>query len=113
MVCGVVLWLCAGTHQPPPSPSTPRVRRDGWTACEVVWWLQAHMHQPPSRVVGGAVVERRALTHQPPSFLLLSSPVLRVGWSPRGGERTAREVVCWLFAHTHQPPPTVLGGALV
>src|SRR6056297_129554 len=139
-VCAVVWWLQAHTHQPPSHMSggavvehpalthqpphvlllSQPVRRVGsfprggeWTVCAVVWWLQAHTHQPPSHMLGGAVVERRALTHQPPHVFLLSQPVRRVGSFPRGGEWTACAVVWWLSAHTHQPPSHMLGGAVV
>eukprot|EP00962_Isochrysis_galbana_P027839 scaffold8763_cov119-Isochrysis_galbana.AAC.6 len=87
MVCGVVLWPRAGTHQPPPSPSTPRAC-DGTSGRRARWcggFKPTCISRRPVRVVGGAVVERCALTHQPPKFLLLSSPVPWVGWSPRGG----------------------------
>jgi len=117
MVCEVVLWPRARMHQPPPRAP---VRRLGWsplggewTACAVVWWLYAHTHQPQSHMLGGVVVERRALTHQPPHVFLLSQPVRRVGSFPRGGEWTACEVVWWLYAHTHQPPSHMLGGVVV
>ena len=99
MVCEVVLWPRARMHQPPPRAP---VRRLGWsplggewTACAVVWWLYAHTHQPQSHMLGGVVVERRALTHQPPHVFLLSQPVRRVGSFPRGGEWTTCAVVWW------------------
>src|SRR6056297_3025268 len=64
-------------------------------------------------MLGGAVVERRALTHQPPHVFLLSQPVRRVGSFPRGGEWTTCAVVCRPLAHTHQPSSRVEGGAVV
>src|SRR6056297_1285557 len=64
-------------------------------------------------MLGGAVVERRALTHPPPHVFLLSQPVRRVGSFPRGGEWTTCAVVCRPLAHTHQPSSRVEGGAVV
>src|SRR6056297_1415860 len=121
MLGGAVVERCALTHQPPHVlPLSQPVRRVGsfprggeWTACAVVWWLSAHTHQPPSHMLGGAVVERYALAHQPPHVFLLSQPVRRVGSFPRGGEWTTCAVVCRPLAHTHQPSSRVEGGAVV